>query len=272
MKKVSVIIPTFNVENKIDRCLESLTSQTYSNMEIIICDDCSSDGTWVKLKKWEKKDARIQILKNDTNSFAAVTRNRCIQAATGEYIALQDADDYSALDRIQTEVQHLEEHLEFDFVCSTLVCFDENGIWYKIHFKEFPEKKDFIWGISFTHASAMFRTHALKAVGGYRVARETRRGEDLDLFMRLYANGSKGVNISDDLYFYNEDRNAYKRRKYRYRICEAVIRHKGYKALHLYPMGILGVIKPLVIGLIPNSLHKSIKSMIFKREKIDEKN
>lgn len=265
MRKISVIIPAYNVENKIDRCLEHLVNQTHTDLEIIICDDASSDQTWKKLQEWEKKDSRIRIMKNEYNMFAAATRNRCIQAATGDYIALQDADDYSVLDRMEVELKNLEEHPEFDFVCSTLVCFDETGVWYKIKFKEFPQKEDFLWGISFTHASAMFRANAIKSIGGYRVAKETRRGQDLDLFMRLYANGSKGFNIPDELYFYNEDRNAYKRRKYRYRICEAVIRFKGYRMLHLFPNGIFGVIKPLVVGLIPNSVHKLIKGQLFRR-------
>lgn len=270
MKKVSVIIPAFNVENKIDRCLDHLVNQTYSNLEIIICDDCSIDNTWNKMKEWEQKDPRIIIMRNKTNCFAAATRNRCIEAATGEYIALQDADDYSSYKRIEIEMKALNDNPTFDFVCSTLVCFDNTGVWYRICFKDFPQKKDFIWGISFTHASAMFRANALQTVGGYRLARETRRGEDLDLFMRLYENGFKGFNIPDDLYFYNEDRNAYKRRKYRYRVCEAIIRYKGYKALHLFPMGILGVIKPLIVGLIPNPVHKFIKGIIFKRGHKDE--
>lgn len=271
MEKISIIVPAYNVEKKLDRCLESLVNQTYKNIEIIICDDSSSDDTWEVMKKWADIDNRISIIRNEENIYAAATRNRCIELATGDYIALQDADDYSSLDRLEIELTKLKEHPEYDFVCSTIVCFDDSGVWNEIKFKEYPEKKDFIWGISFTHASAMFKSNSIKNIGGYRVSEETRRGEDLDLFIRLYAAGYKGFNIPDNLYFYNEDREAYKRRKYRYRIGEAIIRYKGYKKLKLFPLGFLGVIKPLIVGLIPNSIHKRIKGILYKRGSNNEK-
>lgn len=78
---VSIIIACYNAENYIDICMESLIKQTYKNFEIIVCDDASTDKSIEILKKWEKKDKRIIILKNKINMFAAATRNRCFKIA-----------------------------------------------------------------------------------------------------------------------------------------------------------------------------------------------
>lgn len=82
-KLVSFIIPTYNAEKTIDRCLESVVNQTYENLEIICCDDCSTDETWNKLKEWAEKDSRVKIIKNEKNMRAAYTRNQCIKVARG---------------------------------------------------------------------------------------------------------------------------------------------------------------------------------------------
>ena len=104
------------------------------------------------------------------------------------------------------------------------------------------------------HPTIMIRTEILKEIKGYRVVKETRRAEDYDLFMRLYASGYKGYNIQKELFKYREDHISLRKRKYRYRIDEAKVRIYGFKKLGLFPKAVPYVIKPLIVGLLPYRL------------------
>ena len=101
---VSVIIPTYNAGAVIDRCLTSVVNQTHTNLQIICCDDCSSDDTYQKLLAWTEKDSRITVMQNEVNSRAAFSRNRCIKMTEGKYVAQIDDDDYCEPDRIERQV------------------------------------------------------------------------------------------------------------------------------------------------------------------------
>ena len=93
MKKVSVIIPTYNAENTILKCINSIVKQTYKKIEIIIIDDGSTDSTLNKLNDLAKNDDRI-IIKKQRNSGVSVARNNGINIASGDYILFVDSDDW----------------------------------------------------------------------------------------------------------------------------------------------------------------------------------
>jgi glycosyltransferase involved in cell wall biosynthesis len=270
MPTISVIMSVFNTndEEVLRLSIESILSQTFKDFEFIICDDGSTDGTYETLLKICKIDRRIILIKNKNNMQAAAARNRCISLSQGEYIAIMDADDFSAADRLQTQLEFLERNQEYGFVGSSAGLFDEKGIWGYRCYKKIPENGDFLFVLPFVHASIMFRKKALEAVNGYRVAKETIRTEDYDLLMRMYACGIKGVNLEGNLYFVREDYAALKRRKYRYRINEAFVRYKGFKALGLMPSGFLYVIKPLLVGIIPRGILNLLKDKYYKRKEV----
>lgn len=92
---ISIIVPAYNVEKYIDKCIESLINQTYENIEIIIINDGSSDDTEKKVKKY--KDKRIKYYKNE-NQGIGKTRNFGIEVSTGEYLMFVDSDDFLDLD------------------------------------------------------------------------------------------------------------------------------------------------------------------------------
>lgn len=261
--KVSVIIAAYNCENTLEKCIDSMVNQTYKDIEIIICNDRSTDNTFKVMEELAAKDERIKLINNSTNLKAAATRNRCIEIAEGEFIAIQDADDYSALNRFERQIEILNKYKDISYVSTNMVRYDEDGIWGVFESKkERPVNKDFLSGLPYVHAATMFRTDAINSVQGYRVAKETTRCQDYDLFMRLHANLKYGINIKENLYYYNENRDAYSRRKYSNRIKEAIIRYKGYKALKLFPIGYIYVLKPLIIGLIPTRLQYYIKKKL----------
>lgn len=264
--KVSVIMPLYNVEKYLEKCVDSILNQTYTNFEIIMCDDCSSDNTLKKAYELAKKDCRIIVLENHENLKAAATRNKCIEHSTGKYVLIQDADDYSDKTRMEKEVNILENNPEFSFVSSAIYRFNENGIWGEYNpWSEKPKNKDFLWGLPYVHPATMFRKDILDEVGGYKVAKDTARTEDFDLFLRLHIAGYKGINIMEKLCYYNENIDAYMRRKYRYRIDEAKMRWNAYKKLHLMPVGAIFAIKPLIVGLIPRKLQYAMRKKVTKK-------
>ena len=98
MAKVSIIVPTYNVEKYIQKCLESLINQTLKDIEIICVDDKSTDGTLSLIKEFQQKDERIKLIENIENVGCSKSRNTGIDSATGEYIGFDDSDDWVDLD------------------------------------------------------------------------------------------------------------------------------------------------------------------------------
>jgi len=263
--KVSVIIPTYNAEKTIERAVHSIQAQTYESLEIICCDDYSTDNTVAILKHLLADDPRITVLTNEENRKAAYTRNRCIAAATGVYITQLDDDDYAAPERIEKQVIFLEQHPQYAFVGSSCYLFDENGVWGERQTrKECPVKQDFLWSSCFLNSSVTFRKEALETVGGYRISSTTVRSQDYDLYMRLYTNGFIGCNMTEKLLYYYRGKNSISKCKYKHRINEAKIRYYNYKRMGLLPKGFLFVIKPLVVGLIPFRMLEAVKRVGWK--------
>ena len=97
---VSVIVPIYNCERYIREAMDSLTQQSYSNIEILVCDDCSTDNTWTVLSDYH--DKRIKLFRNEVNKGVVYTRNFLLAKATGDCIVLQDGDDWSVPHRIET--------------------------------------------------------------------------------------------------------------------------------------------------------------------------
>lgn len=273
MALVSIIMGVYNSNNveMLNQSINSILHQTFQDFEFIICDDGSDDGTYEALKEIVKKDARIILLRNENNSRIASTLNRCIDMSTGKYIARQDADDISRVDRIEKQVLFLNKNKEYSFVSSNVALFNERNTWGEYILKERPEKKDFLFRLPFVHAAVMVRREALASAGNFEVSRWTRRNEDYALCMKMYSMGLRGYNIQEKLLSVRENNEAYKRRKYRYRIDEAWIRYHGFKELGLMPMGIIYVVKPLLLGLIPWRFLITIKDRMMGRRTFDIK-
>lgn len=98
---VTVYIPTYNRVELLKRAVDSVLNQTYTNLEVIIVDDCSTDGTHQFLKEIKQHDSRVRYFLKEKNSGACVSRNIAIENAIGEYITGLDDDDYYCSDRIE---------------------------------------------------------------------------------------------------------------------------------------------------------------------------
>ena len=90
---VSIITPTFNSELFISDTIKSIIAQTYTDWELLITDDCSTDETWNLLQEYASKDKRIKVFQLNRNSGAGIARNNSIKHAKGDYLTFIDADD-----------------------------------------------------------------------------------------------------------------------------------------------------------------------------------
>ena len=114
MKKISVVIPTYNREKTILRALHSVLDQSYGIYEVIVVDDASTDGTDKLVESI--KDERIKYIKLEKNGGPSNARNRGAQLATGEWIAFQDSDDCWYRDKLEKQVEHLNNHPEYTMI------------------------------------------------------------------------------------------------------------------------------------------------------------
>lgn len=122
---VSVLMPCYNVERYVEESLNSILGQTYSNLEIIVIDDCSTDKTLAILEKMAERDQRIKIYRNETNLKLIATLNKGIDLCNGKYIARMDADDIALPERLKKEVDFLEQHPDYDIVSTMFYTFHE---------------------------------------------------------------------------------------------------------------------------------------------------
>jgi len=91
---INVIIPVYNAEKTIEKCVESIEANTYKDVEIILVEDCSKDESWKVCKELAEKYAKIKCIRNERNRGVSYTRNQGLKAASGEYIMFVDSDDW----------------------------------------------------------------------------------------------------------------------------------------------------------------------------------
>ena len=123
--KISIIVPIYNIENYVDKCVASMVGQTYKNLEIILVDDGSTDNSGALCDKWAKLDERIIVLHKE-NEGLSDARNSGLEIATGKYIGFIDGDDWLAADMYDYLHQLITKHDGDISVCEHYVE-DENG-------------------------------------------------------------------------------------------------------------------------------------------------
>ena len=115
---ISVIVPVYNVEEYIDQCIESICTQTYPNLEIILVDDGSTDKSGEKCDQWAEKDKRIRVVHQD-NAGVSAGRNRGLSMMTGDYFTFIDSDDYWDIDYVAFLLDLTYTHNAAISVCGT---------------------------------------------------------------------------------------------------------------------------------------------------------
>lgn len=196
MEKVSVIIPTYNVEKYIEEAMSSILNQTYKNIEVIVVDDCSTDRTYEILKDICKYDDRIKIYKNDKNMKICYSLNRALKESTGSYIVRMDGDDISDLDRIETQLKFLKNNKDIDLVGTSTICINEDGkeLSRTTMLDDFNKLKKIVKFSSPISHIWMCKKEVYEKLNGYR---DIPYVEDYDFLLRLITSGYKFCNIKD---------------------------------------------------------------------------
>lgn len=256
---VSVIMGVYNAENRVSNCIESIINQTYTNWEFIICDDCSSDHTYQILKRYQHQDNRIKIIRNERNIKLAASLNYCLQEAKGHYVARIDDDDIAVPDRLEKQVDFLNNHPNYSVVGSNAKIFDGKknaGIRYC---KEYPTRTDVLFGPPFIHPSIMMRKDAYDLLHGYTVASRTKRGQDWDLWFRFYAAELKGYNLQETLIIYHESPDDYKKRTFRRALGYTRTAIIGYRLLRIPAWKYVFSLKPIISFIVPEAIKRYVR-------------
>ncbi len=233
---ISIIMGMYNCANTLEGAIKSILDQTYTNWELILCDDASTDDTYLIAKEYaERYPDKIILLRNEKNSKLSFTLNHCLQYATGEYVARMDADDLCTLDRFEKQVAFLNAHPELAVVGTAMQRFSNDGLADILYAIEKPDRYTLRRELPFFHATIMMRKSAYDALKGYTVSKRTVRGQDYDMWFRFYALGFNGDNMKEPLYLVREDKAAIRRRTFKVRWNAYKTMRYGFKLLN-YPM------------------------------------
>jgi glycosyltransferase involved in cell wall biosynthesis len=194
---ISVVMPVHNALPYLDASIKSILAQTFTDFELVILDDASTDGSTERLREWAATDKRIRLHRGRRNLGTLGTSNAVVHQARASIIARMDADDLSHPERLGRQWDALRTRPEVALVGTLYDGIDEQGRRVRP-----PDR----WGIArgtyfppFAHGSIMFRRAAFDAVGGYH--EECHGWEDQDFLLRMRGVGSVVV-LTDTLYHY----------------------------------------------------------------------
>lgn len=225
---VSVIIPSFNHEKFILDCLDSLSAQTYDNLDVIVCDDCSSDKTYEILienkDKYSAVFSSFTVLKNEMNMGITHSLNRMLKIAKGEYIKIIASDDMFTKDAIREYVACFEKNKDISVIVSDGIVVEEESSYLEIKecrrfFNEKPTYSDFYNDIYIENKVFAPGMIMKKSVyDNYGMYDESIIIEDMEYNIRLAVNGIKHFFLDKPLIYYRMNSNS----------STSVIKNKNY--------------------------------------------
>ena len=196
---VSILMPVYKTAPYLREAMDSMLSQTFTDFELIVLDDCSPDDAAAIMDTYS--DPRIVRYKGEKNAGLSNVLNVGIGLARGKYIARMDSDDISLPNRLQVQVDYLETHPEIDLVSVGMRLF---GAKEEVWIRELnPEKVKInaLFHSPILHASSVWRNDSFENQG-LRFRQERVPAEDYDLWTRALVKGLKLVNLPDVLYKY----------------------------------------------------------------------
>lgn len=193
---VTVIMPAYNAERFLEEAVRSVLKQTFTDWELLILEDCATDGTFALAEKLAAEDDRITLLKNEKNMGVARTRNRGFELARGKYVALLDSDDIWHPEKLERQIARLEE-TGGDFSYTSYAIVDVEGKKCKADFLVPGEVtyKDQLTRNAIGCSTVMLKASLLK---DYRFATDFFH-EDYVLWIQLLRDGHRAVGCQEIL-------------------------------------------------------------------------
>lgn len=198
---VSIIVPVYNGENFIERCLGSLTSQTYQNIEVLVVNDGSTDNSKEICENLAKNDKRIKVI-NKENEGVSVARNTAIAKSKGEFITFVDADDWVAIDLVEKLLGAINQDETYDIaVCGYFEVSSKNILSRPPFAKQATTIKGFLSQNTPAFSWAkLYRAQTLKQYMSYPTG--IAMGEDTAMIIPLFSYARNFVAIDEPLYYY----------------------------------------------------------------------
>lgn len=211
-EKISVIIPVYKVEAYLPECLDSVVNQTYQDMEIILVDDASPDGSGAICDSYAEQDGRIRVVHREKNGGLAAARNTGIELAAGEYLFFADSDDWLAEDTLERLYQGLGK---YGADCSVGVCVTVlEGNTGERELRRSGQKGDqcrtaleAMEEVLLTCSSACNRLYRREMLGDLRFP-QGRINEDEPFVLQMYRRMEKIVFLDCETYFYRKRANS----------------------------------------------------------------
>jgi glycosyltransferase involved in cell wall biosynthesis len=199
--KINLLLPSYNSEKTINRCIDSIFNQTYQDYNIIFLNDCSTDNT-MKLVK-EYNDSRIKIYENNTNKGRGYSRNKLLDLSDTEISCWIDSDDWMHPEKLEKQITYMKNS-NCDFL-STEMFDTRNGITVGngcnlSHMINDLTLENLNVSNCINHPTVMFRTEIAKQL---KFKDSMTFNEDWDFYIRLYENGKKVECLPEKLYYYN---------------------------------------------------------------------
>lgn len=197
---ITVIVPCYNVEKYVAKCLDSIINQTYKNLEIIIVEDVSNDNTLKIVEEYTKKDSRIKLIRNEKNGGLAYSRNVGLANSNGNYISFIDSDDYISLDFYEKMINSIKNNHSDIAICDFQVVNEIDNTKEIVKCcveKEFNKLNVINNGFA---ASACNKIFKKELITKYKFA-EGKVNEDIAVVIPLVVEANK-ISYASDIYYY----------------------------------------------------------------------
>lgn len=182
-------MPTYNGSKWIKRAIDSIKAQSYTDWELLVVDDGSTDDTGSIIKDLALNDHRIRYIKNDQNMGIQKTLNRGLREALGVYIARIDDDDiWCDIEKLAKQVEFLDKNPEYSLVGTNVILIDEKGNEISKSNRESSDlniRKIILSKNPFAHSSVVFIRDAVISIGGYSESGVFKHIEDYELWLRI---------------------------------------------------------------------------------------
>ncbi|QHW31012.1 glycosyltransferase family 2 protein [Paenibacillus rhizovicinus] len=212
---VSIVVTVYNKLPYLADCLTSLLNQTYTNWELILVDDASTDGSYDYVMNWLngnepllREGKGIYTLRLPRNIGYAGTITAGMFLAKGEFIAIQDADDLSHPERVAKQVRYLDQHPQIDLLGTNYEVFEDGQPDRKlpVYWLKYGDQIGKVYaegGHCICHGTAMFRGKVFDQIGGH--TRRIEGAEDYEFIVKAIKPGAKNVdNLREVLYYYRK--------------------------------------------------------------------
>lgn len=237
---VSIITPVYNSEKYISDTIDSVLAQTYTNWEMLIADDCSSDNSAEIINRYT--DSRIKYIKLESNSGAAIARNKALEQAKGNYIAFLDADDTWKPEKLEKQLKFMiEKDIGFSFAGYEIIRDKKNKI------IEVPDTLNYNQFMKNTIIGTLTVMISRKHVGEVRLV-DVKKDHDSMTWAKLLRQGNTAYGINESLAYYRKvegsiSNNKIKAAKNHWNNCRRIEKLSIPKCMYYFFFYVLNAIK-----------------------------